>query len=207
MRWFWYVARPNEIFVDLDSPAATTRALSVLRRALNVKRTAKTPLLKLGILGVWLYPSEAEGHSHLIVVLKNNLSFIDRTAWSLWLGTDQIRAAYVMERFLSFACRNDASIPDGWVDSVIDNPSFPTELLSVRHEYGFRKPDTFCFCKEKHKKKHVTDKCSALVAILGDMRSADYFPRNRDRVKREPIRPPWGEISKTNLKRWRFPRA
>jgi hypothetical protein len=186
-RWFWYVARPNEIFVDLDSPRAVTRALSVLRRALNVKKNAKSPLNKLDIESVWLYPTETEGHSHLIVVLKYELRVHYRLAWSLWMGTDQIRAAYVLERFRYF----------------FNSESSPVELFCARQEYGFRKPDTFCFCKEKHKKKHVTDQCDALARILGNHRSDDYFPRNRDTKERKPVRFAPGKIALTRLRAWK----
>ncbi len=194
-RWFWYVARPNEIFVDLDSGKAISRALSVVRRALLVKPTAKTPLNKLPIESVWLYPSGTEGHAHLILVLAKELTVIEKVSWSLWLGTDQIRAAYVIERFLAFW--RSADVRSGRSDYEIQ-----AEILATHEVYGFRKPDTFCYCKDKHKKKSVTDKCDALERILGDHRSDDYFPRNRDTKERESVRFPWGKVPLTNLRRW-----
>jgi len=189
-RWFWYVARRNEIFLDLDSGRSITRALSVLRRALRVRPNAKTPINKLDVESVWLYPSSARNHAHLIIVLKNPMAFHQRIAWSLWMGGDQLRAAYVMER-----------------ERVMRFPPYPetfsgSELLAVRMPYGFRSPDSMCMCKEKHKPKWVTEACPALKEILGDHRSDDYFPRNRDKVRRPPVRFAWGKVPLVNLKNW-----
>lgn len=193
---WWYVARPNEIFVDLDSGGAISRALSVVRRALLVKPGAKTPLNKLPIESVWLYPSETEGHAHLILKLKENLHTLEKISWSLWMGTDQIRAAYVIERL-------DALTDD--LKFLEEHSDIPTDLIATREEYEFRKPDTFCFCKDKHKKKSVTDKCDALERILGSHRSDDYFPRNRDTKERDAVRFPWGKVPLTNLRKWSVP--
>lgn len=181
-RWFWYWARPYEIFVDLDSGRAITRALSVLRRALQVKRYAATPVNRLHIESVWMYPSLEKNHAHLIIVLKKDLPFTTALAWSLWMGTDQIRAAYVLER------RKRCSIG---------------ELLCVREPYQFRKPDAVCSCKRKHKEKPVTDRCPALLRLLRDERSADYFPRNRDKTPRPPVRFAWGKVPLQNIRQWR----
>lgn len=179
--WYWYVARPNEIFVDLDSNAAISRALSVVRRALNAKRVGG-PLNYLPIESVWLYRSQAKGHAHLIIVLKSPMEMQTRQMWALWMGGDPLRVAYVLERYRR--CGKG-------------------DLLASRVQYGFREFDEYCECKEKHKPKHVTEKCSALFRILRVHHSDDYFPRNRDKKKRKPVRFAWGRIPLTNLKRWR----
>jgi len=195
IRWYWYVAKPNEIFLDLDSGPSITRALSVLRRALSVTPSAKTPLNKLDIESVWLYPSVEPKHAHLIVVLKDAMEFYRRVAWSLWMGGDQLRAAYVMER--------EARVSwEGFLPSVCTFGN-PSELLAVRKAYGWRTPDATCGCKAKHKPKPVTDRCPALMEILGEHRSDDYFPRNRDKVRRPPVRFAWGKVPLSNLRAWR----
>lgn len=191
--WYWYVAKPNEIFLDLDSGRAITRALSVLRRALNVKPSAKAPICKLPIKSVWMYQSVSGGnHVHLIVVTDPAIhqNFHRKVAWSLWMGADQLRAAYVMQRF------------EWMFDPDCDASPLGYELLATHRPYGFRKPDAVCRCKEKHKPKHVTDKCPVLIQLLGNARSHDYFPRNRDRVRRAPVRFAWGQVPLSNLKRW-----
>lgn len=178
--WHWYVARPHEIFLDLDSRRALTRALSVLRRAITYKYAFEN---RLAVQSIWLYPTESESHTHLILVLAESLPFVVRVAWSLWMGGDQIRAAYVMERL-----RRGIEFP---------------ELIATRREYEFRPADLMCKCSSKHKRKNVTDQCPALKEYLGDQRSADYFPRNLDRVEREPLLLPWGRVSKRRLIEWR----
>lgn len=192
LEWYWYVARENEIFVDLDSGRSITRALSVLRRALSVRPHAKTPINKLNVRSVWLYPSIEAKHAHLIVELNEALPLNRRVAWSLWMGGDQLRAAYVMER----AAAQSDSYPFSGMEP-------PAELLAVRKPYGWRLHDDICECRSKHKAKRVTEQCPALRRILGDRRSDDYFPRNRDKVRRPPVRFAWGEIPLKNLKSWR----
>jgi hypothetical protein len=175
MMTYWYVSRPNEIFLDLDSRKARTRSLHVLRRAMATKR--------LSVESVWLYPTITDDHSHLIVVLREPLPFLLRVSWSLWMGGDQIRAAYVLERYRQ-----------GFEEA---------ELLCSKMTYWFRAADDVCSCEGKHKAKSVTDKCSALKKILGDHRSADYFPRNHDRIARQPLMVEWGKVPKSRIREWR----
>lgn len=190
--WYWYVARENEIFLDLDSGRAITRALSVLRRALSVRPNAKSPINRLDVKSIWLYPSLEPKHAHLIIELNNPLGLMRRVAWALWMGGDQLRAAYVMERF---AAQSDSYPFQGMEPAA--------ELLAVRKPYGWRFHDDICECPTKHKAKRVTEKCPALRRILGSHRSDDYFPRNRDKVRRPPVRFAWGEIPLSKLKSWR----
>ena len=187
--WHWYVCRSHEMFLDLDSRGALTRALSVLRRAMrgpSVKENG-TPCVfpftnRLNVESVWVYPTTKANHFHMIVVLKNALPFELKTCWSLWMGADQLRAAYVFERYR--------------------HRCFRTDLLASRQAYGFRDHDFECVCRAKHKSKSVTDKCPALRWMLGAHRSADYFPRNKDRRRRGPLSIEWGRISKRKLLHW-----
>lgn len=181
---FWYAARDNEIFVDLDNPRALTRALSVLRRALRRKVGSLTPLESLLVESVWLYPSSSEGHFHLVIVLRRDMCFYKRVAWSLWLATDRIRAAYVLMRYMhTYGSRH--------------------EILVSKKPYGFRRHDALCQCEGKHKSKAVTDRCPALADLLGNHRSDDYFPRNRDQKRYPPARFQFGEIPISRLRGWR----
>ena len=181
---YWYVSRPNEIFLDLDSLKSVTRAFAVIRRAMNQQLPIKENSFRcrLDIKSVWFYCSSPK-HHHVIIVLNEPLPFVQRVAWSLWMGGDQIRAAYVLERH-----RN------GFDEA---------ELLVTRQVYGFRKPDCECYCTGKHKSDEVTSQCPALIWVLGEHRSADYFPRNHDRVKRAPVFFAYGKVSKTKIARWK----
>lgn len=191
--WYWYVARSNEIFLDLDSKRALNRALNVLRRAILRERTGKGVFSEypfsfpfqnvLRVHSVWIYPTQSENHYHLIVVGWHDMPVELRLAWALWMGADQVRAAYVMERY---------------------RHGFPRpELLCTRSLYGFRIADDACDCRDKHKRKVITEGCPALSRILGNHRSADYFPRNFDKIKRRPLPIQWGKVSKEKLLRWR----
>ncbi len=172
--WNWYVSRPNEIFVDLDSKRATTRAFSVLRRGM-IRRV-------LEVDSIWLYPSEAANHSHLIICLKGSMDALQRALWALWMGSDRIRGVYVIERLRHMVIAAD--------------------VFSTRSLFEFRPPDDMCFCLDKHKKKSITDHCPAMERLLMDQRSADYFPRNTDRKKRRPLQVAWGRVSKASVLEW-----
>ncbi len=188
--WNWYVSRPNEIFVDLDSRRATTRAFSVLRRGMVSKgwkagteacSTGKAAP-RLNVDSIWLYPSEKAAHAHLIVCLKSDMDALQRALWALWMGSDRIRGVYVIERLRHMVIAAD--------------------VFSTRSLFEFRVPDDICFCQDKHKKKSITDHCPAMERLLMDQRSADYFPRNTDRVKRKPLNVPWGRVSKSSILEW-----
>lgn len=172
MSWFWYVSRSNEIFCDLDSKRAVARALNVLRRAIKRK------LLK--VLSIHFYPSVS--NYHLIVTLKDNMDNEERVLWSLWMGSDRLRAVYTLERYRRGVMNADVL-------------STPKQLAD-----GFRFNDDRCECPSKHKEKRVTDRCPAMQRLMMDERSGDYFPRNLDRKQRtKPLKVPWGRVPKRLL--------
>lgn len=173
--WKWYVSRDNEIFLDLDSRRATERAFSVLRRSMTSAR--------LDVDSIWFYPSTKPNHAHLIVCLKSGMPALQRALWALWMGSDRIRSVYVIERLRHMVIAAD--------------------VFSTRMLFQFRAPDDTCVCPGKHKDKGVTDKCPAMQRLLMEERSADYFPRNRDRKKRKPLPlVPWGRVPKSMLMEW-----
>ena len=172
---YWYASRPDEIFLDLDSNRATARALSVLRLALRKR--------DLPIKAVWLYSTLTPHHAHMIIQLNMNLTVIEKMAWSLWLGNDRLRVAYVLGRYEK---------------GII----YSGDLLVSRTPY-FRKYDALCLCTEKHKEPAITDTCTAMETLLGDERSADYFTRTGSAPPRRKIRVPWGRIRLSQLRRWR----
>ena len=186
---YWYAARDNEIFLDLDSNRAVARALSVLRLAIRKRH--------LSVRAVWLYSTPTQGHAHMIVVLRRKfMPHETRIAWSLWLGNDRLRAAYVLQRHMLqrhisyFGC-SCVTAPD----------SCSLDLLITSQKY-YREQDDMCFCKRKHKAKKVTDACEAMERLLGDQRSADYFTRTGKAPPRRKIRVPWGKVSLEQIKNW-----
>lgn len=196
-RWLWYVARENEIFLDLDSKRALTRALSVVRRCLLVKPGRKGSWNELPVRAAYVYPSLTPDHFHMVLVLDNEVSFYLRVAWALWMGSDRLRAAYVMERF-----RWLPDFPPTLFEEV--HGYIPSDLFSVPvGSVRWRIHDDLCSCKEKHKADAVTSKCPALRRILGSQCAADYFPRNRDKKKRGPFRLQWGKVDLRKLRAWK----
>jgi len=172
---YWYSARADEIFLDLDSNRAISRALSVLRVAIRETRD------RLGIRAVWLYSTSTPHHAHMIIRLCGPMSWADKLAWSLWLGNDRLRVAYILQRW-------DRGLQHG-------------DLLISKYPY-YRKHDALCLCTEKHKKPEITEACAAMAALLGDERSADYFARTGKAPSKRRIRVPWGKVSLTQIKNW-----
>jgi hypothetical protein len=173
MNWYWYVSRDNEIFCDLDSKRAVARALDVLRRAMRRKM--------LAVDQVFFYPSLS--NYHLIVTLKDPMESKLRVYWSLWMGSDRLRAVYTLERIARKLEAPDLLIPS---KIYID---------------GFRLPDHVCHCPAKHKARRITNHCPVLLALHGSEAGAEYFPRSYDRKPREgSLLIPWGNVPKKLLK-------
>ena len=171
---YWYQARANEIFLDLDSRRSLNRAINVLRCAV-VKPDDRLP-----VRNIYLYPSGTSGHAHVIIELASSL-IVSKHAWSAWLGNDRLRLAYVLARSDIFGGGGD--------------------LLVSRQQY-YRAADAVCSCKGKHKDSKVTDVCPAMQKLLRNHRSADYFHRTGPMKPLGKIRIPWGRVSKRQLKEW-----
>jgi hypothetical protein len=161
--WYWYIARGNEIFLDLDSPAKASRAISKLRRTLRRKM--------LPIKAVYFYRSLSRGKYHLIIILSRSMPAGARALWAVWLGSDVVRGLYTLERL-----RRGIKAAD---------------LLIVVKPFEFRASDFKCRCPAKHKARRITDHCPIMAYIHGHERTADYFSRNLDRKvrKRGPVIP------------------
>jgi hypothetical protein len=170
--WNWYSRCHNEVFLDLDSKRSLFRALQVFRRNEANKL--------LPVNSIYLYPSKTESHYHLILQVDARLDATEAALWALWAGSDRLRGIYVLER-----------IRRGVVNA---------DVISTPYEW-YRPPDAYCVCKDKHKRKAVTDRCPAMTKLLMDARSSDYFPRNKDRKTWGPRDIPYGRISKRLLLR------
>lgn len=180
---YWYAARENEVFLDLDSQRALTRALHVVRRVIQAESTHRWP----GIKAVFLYKTQRPQHYHMIVIWKAPLPRLERYVWALWMGSDRLRCAYVIKRRL-------------------EGVTFPDILGAA---YRYQEYEKFvgavamtCFCKGKHKSEKITWNCPALQLLLGGERSADYYPRNVDRKARRNVQFNYGRISKRSIVKW-----
>src|SRR4029079_2740243 len=116
---YWYVAQPNEIFLDLDSRKSLLRALRVLKAAMKRGELAVEPL--------HYYPTPKPGHGHLVVIVEpvGCQCGGDRALWALWMGSDRLRYVYVMSRLKA---------------------GVPGDLLTAKREYH-RPADLQCDCK------------------------------------------------------------
>jgi len=175
--WYWYIARSNELLLDLDKPASLYWALVKLRR--NIRRGF------LKVESVWLYPTLAKGHHHLLVFLRSNLSPIERAVWELYLGSDIKRAEYNIQRILRGL--------DGADLLIVDRPYPGLE----------REPDYTCDCPEKHKWRRITNHCPVLRKLHGSQAGAEYFAINRDRCRlRKKLRLRYGCVPISRLLEW-----
>lgn len=173
MTWYWYAAKDNEIFLDLDSRARAGYAFQRLRRAIRQQA--------LDVDSVYFYRSQSKNKFHMIVVLRSPMDAMRRTRWAAYMGSDIVRCLYTQERIARGLM---------WPD-----------ILITRREY-FRSPDAFCFCAEKHKARRITQNCMVMRGCHGIEAGAVYFAKNKDRKKRDRFRLPVGrQISLTQIAR------
>jgi hypothetical protein len=147
MIWNWYVARENEIFIDMDS---YTKSIDLCRRRLSAGVDA-------GILNVdFVYNTQtSHDHNHIIIVLKNPMRDIQRIAWAIALHSDIYRG-------LCTLMRADAMIPA------------PDVLIGKRLYH--RLPDAQCDCETKHVSGTMQN-CHAAKLLRGEFHSASFFGR------------------------------
>ncbi len=157
--WYWYVAKKNELMVDIDESAnAPLRKLVSAGRRLRGALSAKA----LSVLDVWLYPSAQEKHYHLIVRLDGKMDECCRHIWELYLRNDVYRS-----------CNN---LMRG--HRLIGAPDL---LISDRKWEGFyRTHDCECFCKTKHDRATMNE-CSAVSVLRGC--NPEFFGRPGRAVK------------------------
>ena len=141
--WFWYVEKPTEIFVDIDCPDASTEDVSIVRSnklffavrrieaadALYQKK--QEPGYGLNIANYAIYPSTTRRHYHLMIVLRQPLSFASRLGWRGRLMDDPYRLA-----------QDSARAVRGVTGSLLISPE--------HHASYYRASDRVCKCQGKH---------------------------------------------------------
>lgn len=192
MKWYWYAARPDEMFLDLDSPAKQRRALRVLKMALGTSwdRLVNSQRNDLEVSQVYMVPSLTKGHVHAVVRTKHAMAPLVKVSWSLWMGGDPLRSAYAIERFRAGLT----------IQELIAAPAGPF--------LAYRDIDAICECDGKHKEERITKKCPALLKLLGkEHAAADYFPRVRNERKNlGPLIIEWGRVPLSRIRRWENPK-
>lgn len=150
--WYWYVAQPNELFVDMDR---VTASLNHVRRRLQGAIECES----LHVQSVYFYPSLTKDHAHLIIVLKFPISNPERYAWEMLLHGDIYRAASNIMR---------------WSHGI----DAPDVLIARRRLH--RMMDGVCFCEHKHKRA-VMIRCETARRLRGEMRAAQFFGKPSDK--------------------------
>lgn len=130
MTWHWYVARSNELLIDLDHPAGgPLRRLhhfdARLRGAIHEKR--------LEVINYWIWHSTTPWHYQAAVRLSEPMEDLSRRMWEMRLADDGARALMNLARLVKQG----------------DSKSL---LISNRRRSDYwREPDYFCRCEGKHK--------------------------------------------------------
>jgi hypothetical protein len=129
----WYLARPDELLIDLDDAGRPTRTGAPWIEVF-FRRRLRDAIAdgKLRVRDVYLSPSNSVRHYHAIVRLGEPLPIMQRLVWQLHLGSDLYRGRADLMR----AARG------------FDAPSL---LIRSHPMIGFyREPDRVCDCTAKH---------------------------------------------------------
>ena len=127
--WYWYVARPDELMVDLDHRAGPPRRALIARARLEGAIRAG----KLAVADWWAYRSISPHHYHFMVALCEPMPALLRLFWEQRLCDDSFRSQMNLARL--------AILGRPW--SLLISPEY-------RHGYH-RPPDYVCRCPGKHK--------------------------------------------------------
>lgn len=128
--WYWYIARNDEIFVDLDHRAGNGNSRVTTARA---RLEGAIRAGKLAVNGAWLYASSTPCHYHLMVNTRECMSAAMRLFWEQRLCDDSFRSQMNLARL--------AILGQPW--SILIAPEY-------RKDYH-RAPDYACRCPDKHK--------------------------------------------------------
>jgi hypothetical protein len=163
---YWYVARPNELFLDIDNVSKSIKhARSRLQGAIECGN--------LNVEHIMQRPSKSKNHLHVIVTLKDQ-QFLGpaKYAWEVVLHGDIYRACCNILRW-------HRSIPG--TDILISQHYFfsnPSNEQAAKLKPPFivyqRNADDKCDCTEKHKASVMKD-CPAAKRLRGEFRAVGFF--------------------------------
>jgi hypothetical protein len=133
MKWYWYVARNDELMIDCDGAILLEIAQKRLERS------------GLSVKGIFITPSFSEDHYHLVVRLSKPMGTIERQVWQLFLMDHTYRSVNNLFRAL-------AKIP---APCLLISPErkwlWTSPWKPGLSDRFWRQPDAICECKEKHK--------------------------------------------------------
>jgi hypothetical protein len=162
---YWFVARPNELFLDIDNVSRSIKhAKSRLQGAIECG--------KLDVAYVMQRPSKSKNHIHVIITLKHDMIYgVDRFVWEMVLHGDLYRGFCNIMRERKGITSPDVLISP-WkhfgieIDTVLDTVNNPR----------IRIHDDSCNCASKHNAS-VMETCPAAKRLRGEFRNVGFFGR------------------------------
>lgn len=146
MKNYWYVSRPNEIFLDMDNTNKTIRhSSSRLLGAVECNR--------LEVADIDFHQSRNENHLHVIISLAHDMPPIQRAVWALILRSDIYKMASTVMRIC-----HDTPCPD-----ILITP------IPFRRHWNDE-----CNCEKKHNAETMNI-CPAAIRLRGEDRIRGFF--------------------------------
>ena len=152
---YWYVAHPNELFLDIDNAARSLpHAKARLQGAIECG--------KLDVAYVMQRPSNRKGHIHVIVTLNKALIFKEENViWEIILHGDLYRG-----------CSNVMRCKYNIASSILISPY--SLFKRIETVGGLRIADDSCGCETKHNAVTM-ETCPAAIRLRGEYRNAGFF--------------------------------
>lgn len=162
---YWYVARPNELFLDIDNASRSLKhAKARLQGAIECG--------KLDVAYVMQRPSKSQDHIHAIVTLNEMddkiLGLPEQFVWEIILHGDLYRGCCTLMRYMN-------NIP---AQSILISPF---AYFSNDEPYPFaagtwnkRHANDSCSCNSKHNAATMQN-CPAAIRLRGEFRNAGFF--------------------------------
>lgn len=169
VKWFWYVAREDELMCDLDSRTLLEIALKRLERHSMDGDTCGEwkDSENLNVHSIFVSPSQNPEHYHMVIRLKKPMDTLYRLTWELYFMSHVYRS-----------CKNFFRALEGVpAPSLLISPrQWHTEprlgIINGEEEKGvwtfWRKSDAICVCpKENHKNPELILECPAHKKLRG----------------------------------------
>lgn len=147
MRNYWYVAKSNELLIDMDKPdRSSPHFMERLAGAVESE--------KFKVKTFEFHHSRSATHLHFLITLENHfLCEIERVVWEIILHSDIYKGCATLMRLV-----HNVDAPD---------------LLITPFRFN-REPDDICDCEDKHSAA-VMKECPAAIRLRGDDRIRGFF--------------------------------
>lgn len=162
--WNWYIAKEDELMVDLDWRHNIQRS----RLGLSIERLAgaiESKSLAVAIDAatkkpdVFLWPSQTPQHYHLYIRLSEPMNAVGRLMWESYLCDDEWRSRMNHLRLSTFAKS---------ISLLISPVRWPID----------REPDATCICSSKHRPE-IMQVCPVAQKHAGQL-SPTFFGKRRE---------------------------